>query len=82
MYNYGLYAYGSAYKAVDGNYDTRPEGYGCSYADTTYNYTPYGGPAWWQVELDAEYDVIRVIIYTAATRDRGKIINYSDLKLW
>ncbi len=56
-YQSGLVRQGTADKAVDGTTRT------CSLADTnTDGYTPRGGPAWWQVDLETEHDVIEVTI--------------------
>ncbi len=60
---------------MDGNTNPLPNGYSCSYADTQHGgYFPYDSPAWWQVDLGGEYDVVKVEIHTPAmVADRRKL---------
>ncbi len=57
-YQSGLSGVGTADEAVDGSSGT------CSRADTnTTGYTPNGGSAWWQLDLETEHDVIELTIH-------------------
>ncbi len=75
LYHLGEYLHGIANKSVDGNTNPFPNGLSCSYADTQHGgYYPNGGPAWWQVDLGGEYDVVKIEIHTPANvADRGEL---------
>ena len=70
LYHQGEYIGGYANKSVDGKINSQRDGLSCSYA-----YNPVGGPAWWQVDLGREYDVVEIKIYAPATdTDKGKML--------
>ena len=73
-YQSGLLQQGTANHAVDGTSGT------CSHADTyTGGYTPRGGPAWWQVDLETEHDVIEVTIHPFLRNSRiGKPLPHGN----